>query len=294
MSDPIRQFAESIHRDTGAVIEPVGDGVIHRFDDHSGKRRNGACWYVLHLDGFPAGAYGNWRTGFRASWSFTNEQVVSGAARGRATAQLEEARRQRDRKYVMAHDAAISLAHMNWNLAVPATVMHPYLARKRISALGLRQNGAILLVPLRDISGALVNLQRIFPDGTKRFLKGGRVTGCFWLLGREIPENGKLYIAEGMATAATIAETLRQPVVAAMNAGNLEAVARAIRTQYPNLALVIAADNDHRTAGNPGFTKAREAAARVGGCVTWPTVCLRDGCTCTDFNDLEHCGRAGK
>ena len=99
-------------------------------------------------------------------------------------------------------------------------------------------------------------------------------------------------ITEGVATAVTIAETLRQPVVAAMHAGNLQPVAQAIRGRHRHLALVLAADNDHRTPGNPGMTKAAAAARAVQGELTWPTTCGMRDCTCTDFNDTASCGRA--
>lgn len=41
-------------------------------------------------------------------------------------------------------------------------------------------------------------------------------------------------------------------------------MARVLRAKFPHAALVLAADNDHRTPGNPGLAKAREAAELVG------------------------------
>ena len=113
--------------------------------------------------------------------------------------------------------------------------------------------------------------------------------GAFWLLGSQIPERGTLRIAEGMATAATIGSTLREPVVAAMNAGNLEPVAAAIKGRYPRLQIIICGDNDHRTPGNPGLTKASEAAKKIGGQLSYPTFCGNPRCMCSDFNDLYLC-----
>jgi putative DNA primase/helicase len=179
-----------------------------------------------------------------------------------------------------------------WVEATPATVQHRYVARKRVPALGVRELRGELLVPLWDVEGALWNVQRIAPNGRKRFLVGGRVRGLFCLLAPELPETGELYLAEGWATAATVARELRLPVAAAMNAGNLLPVAKAIRAARPRLALVLAADNDHRTPGNPGMTAAAEAARAASGALTWPRVCLEHGCNCTDFNDVAVCGRA--
>ncbi len=291
-ADAHRQFADAIYRDTGAIIHPVADGELHRFDDPEGRRYNGACWYVLHLDGCPAGAYGNWRTGYQSTWRASGTEGMTTAERARIDAMVRAAREKREQEKQAVQADTARRAVMLWRDAPPASVSHPYLANKRIGALELRQAGGLLLVPLRDIDGNLVNLQRINAEGEKRFLTGGRITGCFALASaRDIPEDGELYIAEGWATAATIAETLRLPVVAAMHAGNLKPVAEAIRHRFPLLALVVAADNDHKTPGNPGMTKGQEAAKAVQGCLTWPRVCLEYDCTCTDFNDTAHCRR---
>jgi putative DNA primase/helicase len=72
-------------------------------------------------------------------------------------------------------------------------------------------------------------------------------------------------------------------VAIAFDAGNLRPVAEALRCKYPDARLVIAADNDHGTSGNPGLSKAREAAVAVGGSVVAPEFEL--GETGTDFND---------
>ena len=294
MYDHHRQFADAIFQDTGAIIEPIADGTLHRFDDPDGRRHNRACWYVMHLDGLPAGAYGNWRTGFQSSWCANSERPGTPEERERSQALLRQAREQRQREKAQAQLSAAERAQFLWEKAQPATVAHPYLAAKRIPALGLRQYQTQLLVPLRTVSGELVNLQRIYPDGAKRFLQGGQVSGAFWLLGGEIPATGKLYIAEGVATAATVGATLRLPVVAAMNAGNLAPVAETLREHFPRLAIVIAADNDHRTPGNPGMTKGAKAARKVQGELTWPTTCREEDCCCTDFNDTANCGRAAQ
>jgi hypothetical protein len=56
-------------------------------------------------------------------------------------------------------------------------------------------------VPIRDAAGELHSLQFIGASGTKRFLKGGRVVGLYFLIGVA----GKVIcIAEGYATGASI------------------------------------------------------------------------------------------
>ena len=69
-----------------------------------------------------------------------------------------------------------------------------------------------------------------------------------------------IIIAEGYATAATLHEVTGHCAVMAVDAGNLRPVAEALRALYPSTRLVVAADNDRHTEGNPGVKKATAAA----------------------------------
>lgn len=294
-ADAARKFGDAVYSDIGASIWPIPDGELHRFNDPKGKHNNQAGWYVLFLDGCPAGKYGNWRTGQKFTWRENSRQQLEPEEEARIEAAIQAARARRERDRVQAQTEAAESAQAQWCDALPAVVSHPYLQAKRIPALSLRQSGGLLLVPMLDIDSNLVNLQTINSTGKKRFLKGGRITGCFSLTGApEIPKAREVYIAEGFATAATIATELHLPVVAAMNAGNLKPVAIALRQRYPGIAIVVAADNDHKTPGNPGISKGGEAAKAVQGALTWPSVCMAHDCTCTDYNDTAHCRRAAR
>jgi len=55
-------------------------------------------------------------------------------------------------------------------------------------------------------------------------------------------------------------------------------VGKLIRQNLPGAKIIFCADNDEKTAGNPGLTKANEAAAAVKGFVAVPPVS-------GDFND---------
>ena len=123
-------------------------------------------------------------------------------------------------------------------------------------------------MPLRDpTTNRLLNLQFIGEAGSKRFLTGGRVKGCCFLIGEP---GDVLCIAEGFATGASVHEATGYAVAVAFDCGNLQSVAEAMRARFPNARIVIAADDDYQTAGNPGLTKAREAAAAIGGSVAVP------------------------
>jgi putative DNA primase/helicase len=103
--------------------------------------------------------------------------------------------------------------------------------------------------------------------------------------------NGTLCIAEGYATGASIQEATRHAVAVAFNAGNLLPVARALRKKFPELRLIICADDDVNRPGNPGLTKAREAAQSVGGLLAVPDYGSNRPEGATDFNDFhQHAG----
>ena len=71
----------------------------------------------------------------------------------------------------------------------------------------------------------------------------------------------------------------------AFDAGNLQPVAEALRASFPDADLLIAADDDHTTEGNPGASKAAHAAKAVGGRTVLPRF-ADASCRGTDFNDL--------
>lgn len=202
------------------------------------------------------------------------------------TAAHEERRRAMEQEQAHNREAAAERARRYWDSARPAGKHHPYLIEKMLPAYNLRQSGrGWLMVPLYA-DGELVNLQWIMPNGRKRFLKGGRVTGAYSLIGDLIP-GGRLFVCEGWATGATLHRLTGDPVACAMNAGNLEAVALYMkRALNGSLELVIAGDDDRHTEGNPGKKMANDAAVAAGALVLypkWPEGAPEDA---TDFNDL--------
>jgi hypothetical protein len=175
-----------------------------------------------------------------------------------------------------------------WEAARYAPDSHQYLTKKRISAHNLKvDNIGRLLVPAQDAEGKLWSLQTIAPNGKKLFPKDGRVKGCFHRLGDSEPGQTGLVIAEGFATAATIRYAANSlPVFIAFDCNNLEPVARTLRALYPDAPIVIAADDDHATEGNPGLTKAQAAADLIGAAVAIPEFVGARGEKDSDFNDM--------
>ena len=79
-----------------------------------------------------------------------------------------------------------------------------------------------------------------------------------------------MLLCEGFATGATLHQATGHATAACFSAGNLLSVAKVLRGKFPELRLVLCADNDAHTPGNPGLTKAREAARAVGGLLAFP------------------------
>ncbi|OWJ26596.1 toprim domain-containing protein [Pseudomonas aeruginosa] len=283
--DCVSAFRDALQASYGPLDWlPVADGTIRRF--HVPGDKAGTCngWYVLHLDGIAAGAYGSWKdAGTWHQWS--SRAPANPREHEQLRQRIEQARRQREAEQHQRQQAAAEYAARLWRDARRADPGHPYLAGKGCRPHTLRQRGDVLLVPLiRD--GALVNLQRIHPDGAKRFLSGGMVKGCCSSLGT-ITAGQPLYICEGWATGATIHEETGAAVACAMNAGNLLDVGRRLQRRYPDAVLIVAGDDDRQTEGNPGRTSAIKAAAALGcGLVLpeWPTDAP---VTLSDFNDLR-------
>jgi len=234
--------------------------------------------------------FGDWRTGEHHEWH-SREPSTSGEkeAFDREMRQIKEAQqREEQAKHLVAKGKAERL----WRRSRAATTDNPYLQRKNVQPHSARTGWGglsdVLFVPLRDAEWQIWNLQLIQPDGGKRFLKGGRVSGLFHPFGtREDFERGKaILVCEGWATGATLHEATGLPVAAAMNCGNLLPAARALREKFPRQKLVICADDDWKTAGNPGVTKAEKAACSVGAVFVVPLWSGERGEKDTDFNDL--------
>jgi putative DNA primase/helicase len=194
-------------------------------------------------------------------------------------AEVERDRAEADLKAKARREAA-----WIFNRAKPVT-SHAYLTAKGVWVFGdVREYRGALLTPLRDVDGETHSLQFIGPDGSKRFLSGGRCAGCFFTLSDR--PDGALVLCEGYATGASVHEATGFATVAAMNAGNLLAVAQAIRGKWPQREIIVAADSDAWTEGNPGLTKATEAAAAVTARLAVPQ--FKDITSKpTDWNDLH-------
>jgi len=135
------------------------------------------------------------------------------------------------------HSAALAEPQMTtakaaaslWDRSTPAEPTHPYLVAKGVQPYGVRQIGDRLLLPVR-IDGQLRSLQLIGPDLVPRLMAGGETAGGYQAIGTP---GDLLCIAVDFATAASLHEATGHAVAVAFTAGNLEAVARALRRRMP-------------------------------------------------------------
>lgn len=269
---------ERLGVDPGVI---VGDGRVHRF---STKPSGGddAGWYALHDDNVAVGVFGCWRSGMSETWAARDRSSFTTVEREAYRQRIASLAAARDEERARVRGDAAARAVEIWSKAVPAANDHPYLKAKQVDAHGVRLSGDSLVVPVR-INRELASLQFIGPDGTKKFLSGGAIVGGYHSLGRP---DGVVVVCEGYATGATIHETTGHAVAVAFNAGNLKAVATAMRAKLPAVRIVIAVDDDVGTENNPGLAAARAAADSVGATLAVPPFDRQQGEEGSDWNDF--------
>ncbi len=270
-------------------------GRVRRF----GPKKN--QWYRLREVRTDAGTYvvtgsfGDWRGQERhrveVDWQGITE-AERDALQARRQAQAEADAQARA---AAAAQAAMTAAELWASAAREPLGPVPYLQRKAVQAEGCRylRDGSIVIPLLRyDLprDQALKALQVIRPDGTKRFTKGFEKPGCCLRLGHVVVGE-PLLICEGWATGLSLrmAVDRKLPVFVGLDAGNLLHVAQLLRSLHPHSPLLICADDDWRTEGNPGRLKAHQASRAVEDChYTWPIWArMTRGPKDTDFNDLH-------
>lgn len=277
---PKEEFADAL-RSLGCIVSgdhPIMDGQRHRITVEGDKKGEQAGFYVGHLDGHPAGYIKNNRTGLDMKWKskgYTLDPEEKAKLQAEAATKLAERAAEQDR----LHEATAQRVGRQTENLVPVTQPTPYMQAKAIEAhagLLTDKDGQKTYIPAYDVDGKQWTMQYIQEDGTKRFAKDSRKEACFHPVGGmdAVAAAPALVIAEGYATAATLAESLGQATVAAFDSGNLPAVARALHEKFPDKPVIIAGDDDRHqviTQGtNPGRTKAEEAAKAVGGTAIFP------------------------
>lgn len=268
-----------------------------------------AGWYKLNdftIDGttYIVGSFGYWKGSennaqkveWKKEWvdNLTPEQKQAMADAHRASIKKAEEERKREIEY------CANQAQTNW-LKLKTEGDSSYLAKKQAGAFGVKFHPKkdAIVVPVQDIKGKLFALQIIrgnLPADSKIPAKqfwprGAEIKGHFHVIGT-IAGAKTIFIAEGYATAASIHQATGAPVVVAFNANNLTPVTKEIAKAHKYAKIVVCADDDYLTDGNPGVTQAQNAALSIGGEWIKPDfvvagIDIRNGEKLTDFNDLH-------
>lgn len=302
---PQEEFANALEQ-AGLDLRgkaPIMDGQIHRVPliGRNGGDLDGA--YCGYLDERPAGWMQNFSAGEKHTWvasghTLTKEQLEA------QRAEIARKREERQRLILEQQHKTAREAHTEWIAQDWASADNPYLQAKGVQPFGVREDvDGTLLVPVMTVDKELRGLQTISPEGEKRFMYGMEKNGNFHMIAdpdKDLSKDlvqGEIILAEGYATGATLHMATEKPVAVAFDAGNLEPVAKKLREKFPNAAITICADNDHKHTRktpdgvehwNKGVELAQRAAQEVGGKVVVPIFTDEErGKGLTDFNGLH-------
>jgi len=282
MDNPVEQFRRALAA-AGVILAAdariVADGQLHRAKAQGDRAGQLSGWYRLHLDEPIAGVGGDWRKGVSVRWCSKRPGRLTARERQELAARIQRERAEAEQEQERRHRAAAQRAAHIWANSKPADAGHQYLRRKGIGAGIARESRGSLVLPVVGFDGALHGLQFIDEQGQKRFLPGMAKAGHFIPTGGTPDGTRPLWIAEGWATAATLA-AMRPAVqvIAALDAGNLRSVATEARRRWPALELTICPDFDAI-----GIEKGREAAEAARAKILPPPAEIPEGVT--DWND---------
>lgn len=278
MSNALQTFQDILSAKGLTPPEILADGKLHRCPTEAKPhKQNGA--YIAHLDTPATLWWCNWENGEQGTFTEAGENELSPAEREVLRRRHSAMKRQRETEFAQRQAAAAQKARSDLDASLPCSPEHPYLRRKGIPALGdIRQDReGNLLLPVRGASGHVQSLQRISPDGSKRFLMGGKVHGGYFIIPGK-PEK-PLALCEGYATGASIHLALEGTVYVAFSAHNLPVVAGILRNSFPDKPILVCGDND-----DTGRDKGQEAAQAAQARLVLPAFSTGAG---KDFNDLH-------
>ena len=257
----------------------IADGKLHRYNIDGDKRGslNGA--YRIHTDGLPAWYLCDWRRGIEVTGHF-DSSVLTGSELGAFNERfsdkkyleyVERVRYEQEAEQRKIQREAITNAKKLYEQANSASLKHEYIKRKGIidiSDFRLGEKGE-LLIPLFDAkTQEFRSVQKIYPDGAKRFFKDAKTGGACYTFRPEKTNERLHFICEGIATGAAIFGIISKQwqVTCAMYCHNLLDVTKALREKYPRTTFIVCADNDLSTYAKNGNNAGRSCAEIVVKC----------------------------
>lgn len=281
--DIASQFRAAIAATGLTPPDDLSPGTRIRFPGLNKPPKTKDAWCFLFEDGL-GGVFGDHSSGIDSVWQASSGRNFTESERQAFEQKVRATRVERERQQAIDKARAATLAKRRWEEASPCQYAQ-YLEAKGVRSYGLRQEAdGGLLVPITKSDGEIVSLQTVDKNGQKRFLQDGEIRGNYYLIGEPAKQ---IVVCEGYATGASIHEATGIAVAVSFNAGNLEAVARSIKTRYPEATVILAADDDHAKQLNVGLRKATDAALTVGGLLAIPYFNTDRNSEWTDFNDLH-------
>lgn len=309
MTDAISQFQRALEEFGIPCSDPIQiDGDLHRYRAPGDKDENG--WYCIYGDNPIQGEFGHWRIhgDRKIPFKYNEQRDLSPDEIKERERNLARRRQEKKRKKEKEKENCRVKAVEVWSVSTPNPTENAYLLRKRIQSHVARvYQGETqwftnedrkpfpifpgdLVIPLTK-EGKLVSIQLVRADENARpqkpFLTGTDKDGGYCHLGPPpLADDATIVICEGYATGASIFEATGLPVFVAFDRTNLKHVAIVLRKRNPNARIILAADDDIGTPGNPGVTDASNAAALVSGELLRPVFPQPRASDWTDFNDL--------
>lgn len=290
IADVLEQMVEAGMPETPESLEVTGR--LRRF----GRKKRG--WYRLHENVGRSGKC--YVTGSFGYWGLVDGQRVlpprdlDRAELERLRARAAERREREERLRLEAAARAAMQSSARWR-AGTRTGSSGYLVRKLIStpeSIRFEPDGTVLVPMVRyDLPRevALVGVQSIRHDGEKRFARGTAKRGAACRIG-VVVVGEPILVAEGYATGMSLRAAVggKLPVFVAFDAGNLEPVVEILQSVHPQCPILVCADDDFATAGNPGRAKADRLRRRHRVHMIYPVWPGERGPKDTDFNDLHN------
>lgn len=284
-SDPKGDFLSFISSLGFKVQGHVIEGRIVRVDAPDDKKKGKQSgWYIYreindtsnpdYVIGIAS--YGSWKEGVTHHWSSRSDSAMSREERLNFFAEREKMRVAYEEEKRRLNEETAKSAYELWSTAPDASPDNDYFKRKQVKPCqGIKEKDGVLLVPMADESLQVVNVEKIYPDGTKKGLYGGVRKGAWF---KVEGDEAQVYVAEGVSTALSVHEATGNAVYVSFNAGNLYEIVGLATKWHDNV--VIAADNDFGNDRNEGLIKAEQASEAYNVPYIYPQGVV-------DFNDMH-------
>ena len=280
------------------IISPFPlDGTFQHFKNGKKELASSHIWAIGYSWEYNGNVYqwvkvGDWRNGSHQTFKSYDSKTENKRALNYAKKYIEKVEETVEEEKNKKHKDCKDKWEPIFNELFTNSDTHEYLSGKKISKnyrARIRSN-TTLLIPIEHPDYGFVGVQQIFKKDNKFlkiFAKGIRITGSFTRVTNfDIKKEQYIYIAEGYATACSVYEATRAPVVTCFNCNNIIPVIASIRSINPSVKIIIAADNDHENPKNPGKYKASLAAKQFANTIyKLPEFQYPDNLS--DFNDLH-------